>query len=344
MKDQVLRILRMVQEGRLSPEDAFDLMDAFTNFDHDQAATPPPPPPGAKEKPKQEEPFRKFVDSIEKMTKEAIGGVDWSSVATQVRSATKKGVDTLRDSVDHLSKGNYKFPWFGPYETKTVELPLSISPGKTIRLERTSGDVKVLGGFSEPKLIATAKLRGTDKDDAHNKAEAWTPVIEENDGSVTIRQSADALEEDLELQVPSGIDLDIRIQSGDVKVRDTKGSLRLDAKSGDIEAQDLTGSVEIISYAGDVQIRQSDASLIEVENKSGDVALINTKGNIVIRSASGDVRCKEVSAAAISVESVSGDIDLDVAEPIAGALNARTVSGDILIDIASGSNCRVSLS
>ena len=342
MKDQVIRILKMVQEGRLSPEDAYDLMDAFTNFEASENAhaTPPPPPSSGT----SEEPFRKFIDSVEKMTKEAVGSVDWSKVAEQVKVATKKGVVGLRESVDQISKGDFKFPWFGPSETKTVELPLNIAPGKTLKLERTNGDVRVKGGYSEAKLIATAKVRGKDKDDARIKADAWTPVVEENDGSVTIRQSADSMEEDIEVQVPSGVNLDIRIESGDVETKETGGSLRLEAKSGDVDVKDFTGSVEIVSFAGDVELRNTDASLIEIENKSGDVSLQNVKGNLVVRSASGDIQGKDIVGNAISVETVSGDIDLDVAESISGALNVRTVSGDILLDIASGSNCRVSLS
>jgi DUF4097 and DUF4098 domain-containing protein YvlB len=340
MKDQVVRILKMVQEGRLSPEDAFDLMDAFTNFDENERAAPPP----AEEKKTGEEPFRKFVDSIENMTKEAIGGVDWSKVAGQVRTATKKGMDTLRDSVDQISKGEFNFRWFGPSEEKVVELPINVRPGQTVRLERTNGDVTVTGGHAQGRLIVTAKLRGRDKADAHAKAEIWTPVVEESDGSITIRQSSDTVEEDVELEVPEGVHIDVRAQNGDIEVRRTKGSLRIDAKSGDIDAQGLAGSIEIASFAGDVVLRDVDSSTIEIENKSGDVQVSSVKGSLVIRSASGDIRGKDVSANAISVESVSGDIDLDLAEALTGALNARTVSGDVLIDIASGTNCRVSLS
>ena len=114
MKEQILRILRMVEEGRVSPDDAYDLMDAFIDFDSTEStngathasATPPPPPGGA------DEPFKKFVDSFEKLTKETIGGVDWNKVAGQVKTATKKGVEQLRESVDQISRGEFKMPWF----------------------------------------------------------------------------------------------------------------------------------------------------------------------------------------------------------------------------------------
>ncbi|MDQ2986837.1 MAG: hypothetical protein M3R13_08985, partial [Armatimonadota bacterium] len=184
MKEQVLRIIRMVEEGRISPEDAYDLMDAFIDFEASEASNgattsstppPPPPPPG-----RSDEPFKKFVDSVEKMTKETIGGVDWNKVAGQVKTATKKGVEQLRESVDQISKGEFKMPWFGPSETRTVELPLQIEAGKTLRLERTHGDVKIIGGEAVGSLRATVTVRGKDREDAAEKAEQWTPVIEES--------------------------------------------------------------------------------------------------------------------------------------------------------------------
>lgn len=343
MKEQVLRILKMVQEGRLSPDDAYDLMDAFTNFESAEQ-NPPPPPKAEPVNGKAEEPFRSFVDRIEKMTKEAVQGVDWSRVATEVRSAARRGAATLRESVEHLGKGDFKFSWFGPAEEKVVELPLNIKSGKTLRLERTNGDVDIKGGADEAKVVVKAKVRGRDREDARLKAEAFTPVIEEHDGSLVIRQSSEAVEERLDVQIPNDVNLDIRIESGDVRIRDTNGSLRLEAKSGDIDAQDLKGTIEITTAAGDVDVKRSESSLCEIENKSGDVTIQSLKGNLMVRSASGDVRCREMDGSAISIETVSGDIDLDVAQPMNGAINIRTVSGDVLMDLASGSSCRVTLS
>ena len=347
MKEQVLRILRMVEEGRVSPEDAYDLMDAFIDFETSETtngatAGAPPPPPGETQK-TPEEPFKKFVDSFEKLTKETIGGVDWNKVAGQVKTATKKGVEQLRESVDQISKGEFKMPWFGPSETRTVELPLQIEAGKTLRLERTHGDVKFIGGEAVGSLRATVTVRGSDKDDAQRKAEQWTPVIEENGNGLVIKQAPNSMEEDLEIFVPRGVNLDIHVEHGDISCRDTHGTLRVDSRSGDLDAGDLTGSVEIISMAGDVRLRNAHDARVDVENKSGDILLLNIDGSISVRSSNGDVRLKDVGGTSVGVETVSGDIDLDMKDPIDGSVNLRTVSGDVLIDLASGSNARVML-
>jgi DUF4097 and DUF4098 domain-containing protein YvlB len=337
----------MVEEGKVSPDDAYDLMDAFIDFETSETANgasagAPPPPPG-EEKKAAEEPFKKFVDSFEKLTKETIGGVDWTKVASQVKTATKKGVEQLRESVDQISKGDFKMPWFGPSETRTVELPLHIETGKTLRLERTNGDIKIIGGEPVGSLRATVTVRGSDREDAQTKAEQWTPVIEENGNGLVLKQAENSLEEDLEIYVPKGVNLDIRIQHGDVSIRDTHGTLRVDSRSGDLDAADLTGSVEVISMAGDVRVRNAHDARVDIENKSGDILLHNIDGSISVRSSNGDVRLKDVAGSSIGVETVSGDVDLDMKEPVDGNVNLRTVSGDVLIDLASGSNARVML-
>lgn len=346
MKEQVLRILRMVEEGRVTPDDAYDLMDAFIDFEASEATsgarsstTTPPPPTGAK----AEEPFKKFVDSFEKLTKETIGGVDWSKVAGQVKTATKKGVEQLRESVDQISKGEFKMPWFGPSETRTVELPLQIEAGKTLRLERTHGDVKIIGSEPVGSLRATVTVRGTDRADAQAKAEQWTPVIEENGNGLVLKQGPNSLEEDLEIFVPKGVNLDIRVEHGDISCRDTHGTLRVDSRSGDLDAGDLEGTVEVVSMAGDVRLKNAHNARVDIENKSGDILLLNIDGSISVRSSNGDVRLKDVGGSSISVETVSGDIDLDMKDPVDGSVNLRTVSGDVLIDLASGSSARVML-
>jgi hypothetical protein len=344
VKEQVLRILKMVQEGRVSPEDAYDLMDAFVSFEASAEFTAPPPPPNGSKEGADEEPFRKFVDSMEKMTKDAFGSVDWGKVAEQVRAATKKGVVAVRESVDQMSKGGFRFVWFGPCDTKDVHLPIAIKPGMTLKLEQRSGDIKVLGGYESGLFKAVAKIRGKDKDDAHERASAWTPILEESEGAIVWRQGEDADEVDLEVQVPTGVNVDIRVESGDVKTKDTHGTLRLEAKAGDVDAQGLEGTVEISSFAGDVSVRNASGPSIQVENKSGDVSLSKVSGALTVRSASGDVSCREISGSAVSIETVSGDVDLDLAEPVTGALNVRTVSGDVLIDLPDGSDCQVSLS
>ncbi|MCW5946869.1 MAG: DUF4097 family beta strand repeat protein [Fimbriimonadales bacterium] len=350
MKDQVMRILRMVQDGRLSPDDAYELMAAFVNFDSgagqetDQVHEPTVDQPEQSASKSTDDPFKKLMDSVEKMTKEGIDSVNWKEVASSVKSAAMRGVDTLRTNVEQMTKGDFRVFWSSNKADKTVELPLHVGPDNALRVEWKHGDIKVRGGHSIGSMKSTATFRGKSTDEASAKADAWTPIVEENDGNITLKQSSDADSEDLELYLPEGVSLDVRAECGDIDIDGTKGPIRITTIKGDISVKEVAGSVEINSASADVSLAKVENGSVEIEVKQGDISLANVAGTIKIRSASGDVKGKEISGRSLSVETVDGEVDIDFSEALDGALSIRTVSGDVLIDLAGGSNCRVALS
>ncbi len=343
MKDQVLRILRMVREGKLSPDDALELLDAFLHFDRLEAEAQGEGATTKEERGRafSEDPFRRLVDTIEKLTREAVEAVNWAEVAGTVRQAASKGVETLRSTVEQITKG--EFTWFGPQETVTVELPLRMEGRKTLKVESHLGDVRITGGSAEGRLVAKAVIRGKTREDLRVKRAGWTPVIELFEEGATIKPSPDAVEEDLEIEVPEGVMVDVVTEAGDVSIKYTRAGVRCVARSGDVEVVEAQGSVQVESQAGDVRVEKLSGSL-EVDNKVGDVWLREVSGVIHVRSATGDVRGRDLSGSVISVETANGDVDLDLCEPLSGTLNVRTVSGDVLVDLAGGSHCRVALS
>src|SRR5256885_2382204 len=104
MKEEVARIMRLVQEGKLSPEDAAELIDAFTTSERNDERTeeevyvgtsgsqtaPPPPPPPAHEG-EHKDPFKSFVDMMDNLQKEVTQNVNWHDVAQQIRRGAQKG-------------------------------------------------------------------------------------------------------------------------------------------------------------------------------------------------------------------------------------------------------------
>lgn len=352
MRDQVIRILKMVQEGRLSPEDAFDLMDAFIDFEgssrevsHEaETASSSASSGGAKASSNngKAESFRTLLDMIEKVRREISESIHWHDVAEQVREAAQKGVDALKGTVERIGKGGLH--WFGPVETKTVEMPLSIKPGTTLKVERFHGDVKILGGAAEPKLTATVTVRGLTQEDAQTKAANWTPVVEEAEGYVSLKQSANSVSEDIELLVPEGVAVEVRADSGDVLIKETRAGVLVQALAGDVVVDHAKGRVDVHSHAGDVHLTHIEGADVEIENRAGDVSLHEVSGNIKVRSAAGDIKATEMHPTTANIETVSGNVMMDVVEPVSGDIVVRSVSGDVLLDIDSQSDCRVALS
>lgn len=344
MREEVQRIIKLVQDGKLSAEDAAELIDAFASSNGESQAqeTPPPPPPTDDA---HKDPFKSLIESMERLGREANDSVNWKEIATQVRVGTKKGVEAIRQGLEDVSKGKVNLSWMGMQETKEITLPISLPTGKTLRIDNPCGDVKVVGGFDIGSVTAHAKFRGATIDDAKAKADAYTLIIEESDHVVLIKQpDVTGLTVDLEIQLSGSGSIEVKSDSGDISVLDTMGGCRVNAKSGDIRLRGLDGVIEVTSASGDLSVQDSITPSLVVENKSGDILLKGVRGNVNVRSASGDVTATNCSSKGMAVESVSGTVKLDLSEPVAGRVDVRTVSGSADISVADGSDCLVKLS
>lgn len=349
MREEVRRINKLVADGKLSPEDAADLIDAFYASERVQepASAPPPPPgdPSAPPPPHPKDPIKSLVESIERLAKEASDSVNWSEVSRQTRASARKGYETLKTGVEEISKGKVNIGWLGGQETREVTLPLAVPNGKVLRIENSCGGVSVLGGFDVGSVTASARFRGPTPEEARARAEAYTLILEESDHAVIVRQpDISGLHMDLEVQVAGHPMAEVRTQAGDVQVFDTKGGCRVSARSGGIRLRGLNGPIDVSAESAEVSVEDCDTPSLVVENKQGNIVLRRVKGNLSARTASGNVLIQGGGGKTVSVESVSGMVNVDVEEPITGSLNVRTVNGHSLVDIPGGSDCRVSLS
>lgn len=340
-KDEVKRIMNLVKEGKLSPEDAAELIEAFEEDRAQGEPTPPPPPKG-----ESKDQFSSIADTIERIGRDVAGAVDWKEVSDNIRTGAKKGADALKRAIEEAKEGRFAFTLFGFVESKKVELPLNMGSGKILKIENPTGDIKVIGTTEPAKLVAEAMVRGHNAEEAKTRAETFTPVIEEGDGFVAIRQvEMSGMSVDIVVHVPYETQVEIRSRAGDVEVRDTRHSCRVNGTSGDVKIHGASGQVEVQTTQGDVELMDCKATLVAIENSSGNIRLVEVAASMNLRTASGDVTLERCTVdRTLSVEAVSGDISIDIREPLQGAQTVRTVSGDVLMTVSDGCDCRVSLS
>lgn len=363
MKEEIRRIMHLVQEGKLSPEDAAELIEAFTETQGEDDAEaeavvelkaeemPPVEPQPTTEAPPQAEaakpkdPFASFISSVEKMGKDVAQNIDWQDIASQVKSGVNKGVEAVKKAADDAGIGQNLGSLFGVAEGKVVELPIHVPEGKLLKIESASGDLKIEGGHDLGSVKASASFRAFSAEEAKKKAAAYTPFIEENDQYVLIRlnEGPDS-KVDAVFQIPAGVPLDIRNSSGKAEISGIKAAVKLHGSSGVIELRQITGAIEVSSSSGAVFIEDTESSLVNVDSKSGAVSLKAVSGTMSIRTSSGSIFLEKVHGRSISAEATSGSIEADVTKPVTGNVNLRTVSGSVQAEIADGSDCRVSLS
>ncbi len=355
MKDDIRRIMKLVEEGKLSADDAVELIEAFENQPKAEepaepeyagtsgSATPPPPPPPPGSAAKGDDPLSQIVDAIEKIGRGVANSVNWKEVAEQTKSGAMKGVEALKKTAAEVRKGN--FPFFGTHVTREVTMSFDAPSGKTLRIENAVGDIKISSGFDKSSIKATAKVHGTDRDDAQRKADIYTLIVEESDSVVLIKQpDMSGLAVDLEIELSSEPMIEIKGQQGDVDLNGAPGGARVALKSGDVSIDQAKGLVEIQNSAGDFSCSDSTLHTLTLEQKSGDVTLHGVKGNINLRCAAGDISLTNCSGQSISLEAVSGDIKADLDQPVTGSVNIRAVNGDVRVDVPDGCDARVMLS
>src|SRR5579862_1972599 len=142
MREEVKRILKMVQEGKISAEDAADLIEAFDDVDSHEpeavgvGATSEGAAPGGarRESTAGKDPFSAFMDTMEKFGRETAKSIDWRDISRQVRESAQQGVDALKHGLEQVNSGR-AFVWGGASEVREISLPLSVPDGKLLRVE-----------------------------------------------------------------------------------------------------------------------------------------------------------------------------------------------------------------
>jgi DUF4097 and DUF4098 domain-containing protein YvlB len=176
--------------------------------------------------------------------------------------------------------------------------------GVTVRLETTSGDVEVV---------------------RHGEARVVVEVEDDDGGEV---QSARHFgSSGVRLRVPAGSAVDVRTQSGDIRVRDLGGQTFVRSLSGDIAVSGAVGA--------------------DVRTVSGDTSVEGT-GSMRVKTVSGDLEVRELRAGppaptTIELESTSGDVRWTGACAAGCRLSASTVSGDVILALDARSSFRFTM-
>lgn len=361
MSEQLRRIMRLVQEGKLSADDAMDLVDAIHSGQPvtEPTSTPPPPPtepeamgagdvppppPGEKAQP-ESDPFKAALDALDKIGKEIATSVDWKDVSAQIRTGAKRGFEAIRDAAKDLAEGKFNLNFLGSVASRTQELPLAPTPGKTIRIENPSGSIRVIGRAPLGKIVGVAQVQAASQAEAEERIEGFQLSVVESDAFVDIKPSEiPSLVTDLTVHLSEDAKLEIRSRSGNVTVEQMGGGLRVAGTSGDVRISQCQGALELSTSSGQMTLTDIDSTSTTIENKCGDIAITAFQGELNVRSASGDIKVDEFRGRSIALEAVSGDINLVGASPFEGNMTLRTVSGDARVHLPQGSSAKVTLS
>lgn len=360
MKDETLRIMKLVEQGKLSAEDALELLEAMGDSRSTataQEATTSEPPPGPQAQTaseggatgeqagkKADDAFRSIFHEIEELGKSISKNVNWSDISRQVNENVNRGVDAIKKAAEDAKKSGTFTGLFGHEQTKEVPLPFSVVEGRVFRIEGYNGHVKLIASDDAGVVKVRGTFRGASAAEAERKASEFTPSLQESDHMVVLRlpEGHDA-HVYVEGHIPKGTAVEAKLARGGIEIHGLAANVRAETMSGDVNIQNAKGVVDVRVASGDVTLSDTDASLLTIESTHSDIALQRVSGVLNVRSGSGDISMKEVSGRTISAETASGDVSVLLSAPVLGSIDLRAVSGDVKLELPDGSDCRVHL-
>ena len=211
---------------------------------------------------------------------------------------------------------------------ETIDTTFSFDKNGTVTLVVTSGDIFVTGGSDARVHVHATSDNGSLSLDA-----SATSVMLQN-------RSGDSR---FEVTVPFGVSVIARSQSGDMKIRDTRGRVEAHANSGDLEVENVNGRLEVNTLSGSITARDVTGD-VDIATTSGDVKIFNLAGNADVGTVSGEVELRNVTGRTVRAKTTSGDVRFDGLIDAAGRYDFVAHSGDVEMHVQRDASAQLTVS
>jgi len=373
MDDNVLSVLQMLQDGKISPQEAEQLIAALRG-----EAPPAPeeakPSEGATEEKEDHSlfdalPFGKLNDKINETMKDVkpprINFEGWGErisqavakvqpekivkrVQTEIRRASRASASftsNVSSRVRSWTDGDDSRPTNSmnlPNSSESIDQEFHLEPGASILVENPLGAVSVVGTTEGTASVKITKM-------------AWAATEEEvKEVAASIEVNVHGTDSRLEIKVTAPdtfrdgtVDLELKVprNAANVRVSTHYGALELSELDGLAEGVTTSGALQLHDLAGDVRGETAGgaltvarvAGLVTVASQSGDITVEDVKKGLVATTASGDVKATGVEGGSVECRSVSGDATLvkaGLAAPV--DITVESVSGNATLQEGKG--------
>jgi DUF4097 and DUF4098 domain-containing protein YvlB len=325
--DDVMRVLQMLQDGKISAQEAEDLISALRG--EPKGATPPRTDAkpdesgsGTDKAPKSPKPNRidisEFGDSLFKTVSQFQPDKIIRQVQSRIRSASRAvthGTTTLNERVRAWSDGPDTRPLNPgalPEHREAHESEHHLDPSAIVTIENPLGDVHLAGADVD---IATVRVR---KHVWAGRAEDLKALAQRMD--VNIHGTDSRL--DVKVDAPEGY----RDGTVDIEVSLPRAvAVRASARFGEIHISDLRARAEAATTSGNIRIRDVAAD-VRAETAGGELTLERIEGQATVASLSGEIHAREIRRG-LFANATSGDVTVESVE--GGHVECISVSGDV---------------
>lgn len=221
---------------------------------------------------------------------------------------------------------------FGPWSEHMEQTTWTLEPPTSLLKARTrNGSMTIRGGdHDRVTVVASTTVRGPTEGLAEAFAERIHPYVTQVREAAYVQTVypapplATAVFVHYEIQVPRSIDVDAYAQSGGIFISGVEGAVEAETWSGNIRVEDGLGPVKLHASNGTIRGVDLEGTL-DAESGNGAVELQRVIGPARLRTTRGDITILE-SEGVVRAKSHSGDIRLEGGR---GGAELESVRGDI---------------
>lgn len=361
MSEEIMMVLRMLKEGKITVDEAERLLSVLQR--QPERERQEGRPPGGIDAGLWA--ARRSAKAAAKRAKELLSQIDAekyvSQAMRQLDEAMKqvdrviRDIEPARRVQEFVTRVRHHEEEAGQrvrrdIEVGTREETITFPEGEIDSIQVTTpvGDVRARRSDEGPITVKVVlRAEGAGADEAAAKLDEMRVEARRVDSraEITVRGPdngfPDGCRGDVELAVPSGVQLQLKTANGDVdaegltddlaaesvngsvSVRDVKADAKVKSVNGAVEASDVAGDLEISSVNGSATARRV----------GGDLRINSVNGRVTAEDVSGDVSAGTVNGP-VTVERASGDVR---EETVNGSIRAAEVRGDLQIKSLNGS-------
>lgn len=238
------------------------------------------------------------------------------------------------------------------YQTRTPE-PISVT------LELGTGNVRIAASNRTDTVV---EVRPSDEADESDMKAAQEVRVDYAGGLLRVTGpkpgafdfSRKTRSVEVSIEVPSGSQVSLETQAGDVRCAgrlgecrlktsagnfwlEQTGLLRLRTGFGDVTADGIAGSAEISTGSGKIQIGEVEGTAV-VRSSNGAISVDRAGAGVDAKTSNGSIRLGEVARGSVVLGTPAGDLEIGIAEGTAARLAVSTGHGHVrnLLESATG--------
>ena len=234
--------------------------------------------------------------------------------------------------------------------TETETLELKASGLRVIEINAGDGDIGIRGVDGADTITVTGEIdiAGKDSGTVQQALEKQMDFTLQERGNTAVLTAefrktfflldlflGETRNIDLNISVPSDIEIKVRDGDGDMYISDMKSDLSITDDGGKIDIQNVKGNVEILDNAGHIFLSKVSGKIqiddksedIELKNCSGPIQIVDTTGAVSLYHCSGALTIED-SGGEIYIEEHDGDVRLKVRGR--GGITLKNIRGDLI--------------